>query len=81
MATISPAIVVINAIEIPFEKILGSPNPLFVIESKEFKTPITVPNKPISGAIEAIIFTVFNPNYNFFIFLLIIFSIDSFVKE
>ena len=75
-----PAIVVINASEIPAEKIEGSPNPLFVIESNESKTPITVPKSPNNGAIEAMIFTVFNPNSNFLMFLFIKFSIESFLN-
>ena len=37
MATIIPAIVVIGAIPIPFEKIVGSPNPFAVISSKRYK--------------------------------------------
>ena len=76
-----PAIVVINASEIPAEKIEGSPNPLFVIESKESNTPITVPRSPNNGEIEAMIYTVFKPNSNFLIFLFIKFSIESFLKS
>ena len=54
MATINPAIVVIKAIEIPPEKIVGSPKPFIDIASKDLNTPYTVPKSPNNGANAAI---------------------------
>ena len=46
---IRPAIVVIKAIPIPFEKIVGSPNPIWVIASKDLYTQLQFLKSPKRG--------------------------------
>ena len=53
---------VTSAIEIPPAKSEGSFKPLSAITLKADRIPITVPNKPRRGAIDAIILIEFNPN-------------------
>ncbi len=54
MAAIRPSSVVIRASEIPSERLLASPVPKRVICLKVLIMPVTVPSRPISGAVAAV---------------------------